>query len=232
LAKRQKKQPIRKNTLRFRVNDQIRIPDIRLVGDNLKELSETIGQNIEAGIYSTRRVLEWADRMELDLVEISPKAKPPVCQIIDYKKFLYMRKKKEKEIKSNAVKTVVKEIRFGPNISEHDFDFKLKHAINFLKEGSKVKSYVHFRGRTIVFRDRGELVLLRFIKELAEYGAPEALPKMEGRRMIVVIAPKKSALKKPVRKKNKHERRKEEEEKAAAEKAEKELQKKLNQEEE
>lgn len=232
MAKRQKRQPARKNTLRFRVNDQIRIPDIRLVGDNLKELSETIGQNIESGIYSTRRVLEWADRMELDLVEISPKAKPPVCQIIDYKKFLYMRKKKEKEIKSNAVKTVVKEIRFGPNISEHDFDFKLKHAINFLKEGSKVKSYVHFRGRTIVFRDRGELVLLRFIKELAEYGAPEALPKMEGRRMIVVIAPKKSALKKPVKKKNKHERRKEEAEKAAAEKAEKELQKRLNQEEE
>lgn len=232
MAKRQKKQPIRKNTLRFRVNDQIRIPDIRLVGDNLKELSETIGQNIEAGIYSTRRVLEWADRMELDLVEISPKAKPPVCQIIDYKKFLYMRKKKEKEIKSNAVKTIVKEIRFGPNISEHDFDFKLKHATNFLKEGSKVKSYVHFRGRTIVFRDRGELVLLRFIKELAEYGAPEAMPKMEGRRMIVVIAPKKSALKKPVRKKNKHERRKEEEDKAAAEKAAVELQKKLNEEEE
>lgn len=232
MAKRQKKQPIRKNTLRFRVNDQIRIPDIRLVGDNLKELSETIGQNIEAGIYSTRRVLEWADRMELDLVEISPKAKPPVCQIIDYKKFLYMRKKKEKEIKSNAVKTVVKEIRFGPNISEHDFDFKLKHAINFLKEGSKVKSYVHFRGRTIVFRDRGELVLLRFIKELAEYGAPEAMPKMEGRRMIVVIAPKKSALKKPVKKKNKHERRKEEEDKAAAAAAEVELQKKLNEEEE
>jgi translation initiation factor IF-3 len=232
LAKRQKRQPARKNTLRFRVNDQIRIPDIRLVGDNLKELSETIGQNIEAGIYPTRRVLEWADRMELDLVEISPKAKPPVCQIIDYKKFLYMRKKKEKEIKSNAVKTVVKEIRFGPNISEHDFDFKLKHAINFLKEGSKVKSYVHFRGRTIVFRDRGELVLLRFIKELAEYGSPEALPKMEGRRMIVVIAPKKSALKKPVKKKNKHERRKEEAEQAEKAKAEAELQKKLTQEEE
>lgn len=208
MAKRQKKQPTRKNTLRFRVNDQIRVPDIRLVGDNLKELSETIGQNIESGIYSTRRVLEWADRMGLDLVEISPKARPPVCQIIDYKKFLYMKKKKEKEIKSNAVKTVVKEIRFGPNISEHDFDFKLKHAINFLKEGSKVKSYVHFRGRTIVFRDRGELVLLRFIKELAEYGSPEAMPKMEGRRMIVVIAPKKSALKKSTKKKNKHEKRK------------------------
>lgn len=232
MAKRQKRQPARKNTLRFRVNDQIRIPDIRLVGDNLKELSETIGQNIESGIYPTRKVLQWADRMELDLVEISPKARPPVCQIIDYKKFLYMRKKKEKEIKSNAVKTVVKEIRFGPNISEHDFDFKLKHAVNFLKEGSKVKAYVHFRGRTIVFRDRGELVLLRFIKELAEFGAPEALPKMEGRRMIVVIAPKKSALKKPAKKKNKHERRKEEAEKAAAAKAEKELQKKLTQEEE
>ena len=232
MAKRQKKQPIRKNTLRFRVNDQIRIPDIRLVGDNLKELSEAIGQNIEAGIYPTRRVIEWADRVELDLVEISPNAKPPVCQIIDYKKFLYMRKKKEKEIKSNAVKTVVKEIRFGPNISEHDFDFKLKHAINFLKEGSKVKSYVHFRGRTIVFRDRGELVLLRFIKELAEHGSPEAMPKMEGRRMIVVIAPKKSALKKPVKKKNKHERRKEEADKAATEKAAKKKKKKLNEEEE
>jgi len=225
LAKRQKRQPARKNTLRFRVNDQIRIPDIRLVGDNLKELSETIGQNIESGIYPTRKVLEWADRMELDLVEISPKARPPVCQIIDYKKFLYMRKKKEKEIKSNAVKTVVKEIRFGPNISEHDFDFKLKHGMNFLKEGSKVKAYVHFRGRTIVFRDRGELVLLRFIKELAEYGAPEALPKMEGRRMIVVIAPKKSALKKPAKKKNKHERRKEEAEKKAAAEAEAKLKK-------
>lgn len=175
---------------------QVRVSEVRLVGDNLKEISEVVGQNIEAGIYSTRKVQEWADRMELDLVEISPKAKPPVCQIIDYKKFLYMRKKKEKDIKSKAVKTVVKEIRFGPNISDHDFDFKLKHAIKFLQEGSKVKSYVHFRGRTIVFRDRGELVLLRFLKELEDYGAPEALPKMEGRRMIVVIAPKKSAVKK------------------------------------
>ena len=191
------------------MNDQIRLPDIRLVGDNLQKLSEVVGIKIEAGIYPTRRVIEWADKMELDLVEISPNAKPPVCQIIDYKKFLYMRKKKEKEIKSNAVKTVVKEIRFGPNISEHDFDFKLKHAIAFLKEGSKVKSYVHFRGRTIVFRDRGELVLLRFIKELAEYGAPEAMPKMEGRRMIVVIAPKKSAIKKSgTKKKSKHDDKK------------------------
>jgi len=196
LAKRQKRHAPRKPTLRFRVNDQIRIPEIRLVGDNMKEISEAIGETIESGIYPTRRVQDWARKIDLDLVEISPKAKPPVCQLIDYKKFLYMRKKKEKEIKSKAVKTVVKEIRFGPNISEHDFDFKLKHASNFLQEGAKVKAYVHFRGRTIVFRDRGELVLLRFIKELAEFGAPEALPKMEGRRMIVVIAPKKSAIKK------------------------------------
>ena len=120
-----------------------------------------------------------------------------------------MRKKKQKEIKAKAVKTVVKEIRFGPNISEHDFDFKLKHATNFLKEGAKVKAYVHFRGRTIVFRDRGELVLLRFIKELEEFGAPEALPKMEGRRMIVVIAPKKSAIKKKA-KSSKEKRRQQE----------------------
>ena len=159
-------------------------------------ISEAVGRKIEANIYPTRQVLEWARKVDLDLVEISPKAKPPVCQIIDYKKFLYNKKKREKEIKSKAVKTVVKEIRFGPNISDHDFDFKLRHAVNFLKEGSKVKAYVHFRGRTIVFKDRGELVLLKFIKELAELGAPEALPKMEGRRMIVIIAPKKSAIKK------------------------------------
>jgi len=209
LAKRQKRIVQRKPTLRFRVNDQIRIPEIRLVGDNMKELSEAIGENIEAGIYSTRRVQDWARKVDLDLVEISPKAKPPVCQIIDYKKFLYMKKKKEKEIKSKAVKTVVKEIRFGPNISEHDFDFKLKHASNFLQEGAKVKAYVHFRGRTIVFRDRGELVLLRFINELEEFGAPEALPKMEGRRMIVVIGPKKSAIKKKAKDKKERDKDKE-----------------------
>lgn len=159
-------------------------------------ISEAVGRKIEADIYPTRQVLEWARKVDLDLVEISPNAKPPVCSIIDYKKFLYNKKKREKEIKSKAVKTVVKEIRFGPNISDHDFDFKLRHAVNFLKEGSKVKAYVHFRGRTIVFKDRGELVLLKFIKNLEEFGAPEALPKMEGRRMIVIIQPKKSAIKK------------------------------------
>lgn len=218
MAKRHKRNQPKKTTLRFRVNDQIRIHEVRLVGDNMKQVSEAVGQNIEAGIYPTRQVQDWARRMDLDLVEISPKAKPPVCQIIDYKKFLYMRKKKEKEIKAKAVKTVVKEIRFGPNISEHDFDFKLKHASNFLQEGSKVKAYVHFRGRTIVFRDRGELVLLRFIKELAEFGAPEALPKMEGRRMIVVIAPKKSAIKKKAAKaSDKREKRKQKKEDAKIE---------------
>lgn len=177
----------------FRTNYQIRIPEIRLVGENFDELSELVGQKIEPGIYNTKRALQWAQDMGLDLVEISPKAKPPVCRIIDYKKFLYQKKKKEKEIKAKAVKTVIKEIRFGPNTGDHDFDFKLRHAIGFLEDGAKVKAYVHFRGRTIVFKDRGELLLLNFIKELEEYGAPEALPKMEGRRMTVVISPKKTS---------------------------------------
>ena len=196
MARRQRRNFNRKPTLRFRINEQIRIPEVRLVGDNMEAISQAIGKKIEADIYPTRQVLEWARKVDLDLVEISPKAKPPVVQIIDYKKFLYNKKKREKEIKAKAVKTVVKEIRFGPNISDHDFDFKLRHAVNFLQEGSKVKAYVHFRGRTIVFKDRGELVLLKFIKELEPYGAPEALPKMEGRRMIVIIQPKKSAIKK------------------------------------
>ena len=175
----------------FRVNDQIRIPEILLVGDNLEEVSEIAGRKVDPGIYNTRQVIDWARRMELDLVEISPNAEPPVVKIIDYNKFLYEKKKREKEIKSKAVKTVVKEIRFGPNTDEHDFEFKLRHAQRFLEEGSKVKAYVHFRGRTIVFKDRGELLLLRFLKELEEHGAAEALPKMEGRRMTVIIQPKK-----------------------------------------
>lgn len=176
----------------FRVNEQIRVPEIRLVGDNLEEIATLIGQTIEPGIvYPTRRAREWASEAELDLVEISPNAKPPVVKIIDYNKFLYERKKKEKEIKAKAAKTVVKEIRFGPNTDDHDFEFKTRHAKGFLEEGAKVKAYVHFRGRTIVFKDRGELLLLRFLKELEEYGSAEALPKMEGRRMIVMITPKK-----------------------------------------
>ena len=195
MAKRRSYKPIERAP-QFKINDRIRVPNVRLVGDNLEKLSELLGKKISPDVYPTRQVLEWAQRMELDLVEISPKADPPVCKIIDYKKFLYMKKKREKEIKSNAVKTVIKEIRFGPNTDDHDFAFKLKHAEKFLDEGSKVKAYVFFRGRSIVFKDRGELLLLRLLKELEEKGVPENLPKLEGRRMTVMITPKKSAKKK------------------------------------
>ncbi|MEM1328383.1 MAG: translation initiation factor IF-3 [Bacteroidota bacterium] len=175
-----------------RTNDNIRIPEVRLVGDNLPAVSEKIGVDIEPGrVHDTRKVKDWARKAGLDLVEISPNAKPPVVRIIDYKKFLYDKKKKEKELKAKTKKTVIKEIRFGPNTDDHDFEFKLRHAQKFLEEGAKVKAYVYFRGRTIVFKDQGQLLLLRFIKELDEYGSAEALPKMEGRRMIVMIAPKK-----------------------------------------
>ena len=142
-------------------------------------------------IYDTNVAVQWAQEMGLDLVEISPNADPPVCKIIDYKKFLYDKKKKDKEIKAKAVKTVIKELRFGPNTDDHDFDFKLKHARKFLEEGAKVKAYVQFRGRSIVFKDRGELLLLKLLKELEEHGAAEELPRLEGRRMSVIISPKK-----------------------------------------
>jgi translation initiation factor IF-3 len=175
----------------FRINEQIRIPEVRIVGDNMDELSQVAGRPIENEVYNTRDVLKWATELGLDLVEISPNAKPPVCRVIDYNKFLYNKKKKEKEIKAKTSKTVIKEIRFGPNTDDHDFDFKLRHAKGFLEEGSKVKSFVQFRGRSIVFKERGELLLLRFIKELEDYGAAEALPKLEGRRMSVMISPKK-----------------------------------------
>lgn len=174
----------------FRTNRDIRVPRVRLVGDNLESISELVGETVEPDIYLTSKVMKWAQDVELDLVEISPNADPPVCRIIDVKKFIYDRKKKEKELKAKTAKTVIKEIRFGPNTDDHDFEFKLRHAKKFLDEGSKVKSYVHFRGRTIVFKDRGELLLLKFLKELEEHGAAEALPKMEGRRMIVMISPK------------------------------------------
>ncbi|MDX2069238.1 MAG: translation initiation factor IF-3 [Haliscomenobacter sp.] len=176
----------------FRLNDQIRVPQIRLVGDNMEQISELVGTEIKSGeVYNTRDALLWAEKSELDLVEISPNAVPPVVRIIDYNKFLYEKKKKEKEIKAKAAKTVIKEIRFGPNTDDHDFEFKVRHAKTFLEENAKVKAYVNFRGRTIVFKDRGELLLLKFLKELEEFGSPESLPKLEGRRMIVMIAPKK-----------------------------------------
>ncbi|MEM6394995.1 MAG: translation initiation factor IF-3 [Bacteroidota bacterium] len=176
---------------KFRINDYIRVPEVRLVGDNLDKISEAVGREIASDVYDTNTVKGWARDAELDLVEISPKANPPVVRIIDYKKFLYEKKKKEKEIKAKAAKTVIKEVRFGPNTDDHDFDFKLRHARGFLEDGAKVKAYVHFRGRTIVFKERGELLLLRLMKELEDLGAAEAMPKMEGRRMTVIISPKK-----------------------------------------
>ena len=165
---------------------------MRIVGDNLDKISELVGETVEPGtIYHIKKAQELAIRAKMDLVEISPNAKPPVVRIIDYKKFLYQTKKREKELKAKQQKTVIKEIRFGPNTDDHDFEFKVRHAKEFLEEGNKVKAFVQFRGRTIVFKDRGELLLLRLLKELEDYGTVEALPKMEGRRMSVFIAPKK-----------------------------------------
>ncbi len=182
----------------FRLNDAIRVPEIRLVGDNFDEISEIVGKEVETGVYKTRWVLEIAQKMNLDLIEISPNANPPVCKIIELKKFLYERKRKEKELKAKQVKVVIKEIRFGPNTDDHDFEFKVKHAISFLEEGSKVKAYVQFKGRSIVFNDRGKELLGRFLVALSEVGVPEYQPKLEERRMHVTIAPKKVA---PVKKK-------------------------------
>jgi translation initiation factor IF-3 len=149
-----------------------------------------VGENVEIGIYDINKARKLAEDQSLDLVEISPKADPPVCKIVDYSKFKYEQKKKQKEIKAKAHKTVLKEIRFGPNTDEHDFNFKLKHAINFLKEGAKVKAYVHFVGRTIVFKERGEILLLKFAQQLEEYGKVEQLPRLEGKRMSIFVSPK------------------------------------------
>ena len=150
-----------------------------------------MGDNIEGSqVVSLREALRMADELEVDLVEISPKADPPVCRLVDYQKFLYQQKRKAKEIKSKSVKIVVKEIRFGPNTDDHDYNFKLRHAENFLKEGAKVKAYVFFRGRQIVFKDQGEILLLRFAQDLEEVGKVEQMPRLEGKRMILIIAPK------------------------------------------
>lgn len=138
-----------------------------------------------------RDALSLADEMELDLVEISPNADPPVCKVVDYQKFLYQQKKKQKEIKANAAKIVVKEIRFGPNTDDHDYNFKLKHAINFLEEGAKVRAYVFFKGRSILFKDQGEKLLARFVADLDEYGKVDQTPRLEGKRMIIILSPKK-----------------------------------------
>jgi len=161
------------------VNGKITAREVRVVGDN-----------VAVDVYSLDKALEMARAQSLDLVEISPKADPPVCKIIDYSKFKYEQKKKQKEIKAKSQKTVVKEIRFGPNTDDHDFEFKLKHAIKFLQEGAKVKAYVHFVGRTIVFKERGEILLLKFAQALEEYGKVEQLPKLEGKRMFLIMSSK------------------------------------------
>ena len=191
MAKRQKRDSSSDLKYQFKKNEHIRVEEIRLVGDNFDEISTAAGYKIEPGVYKTRQAIEWARVSDLDLVMISPKADPPVCRLIEFNKFLFDKKKKEKELKSKTAKTVIKEIRFGPNTDDHDFEFKLRHAKKFLEEGAKVKAYVHFRGRAIVFKDRGELLLLKFLQELDEIGVAEGLPKLEGRRMIVMVAPKK-----------------------------------------
>ena len=150
-----------------------------------------VGDNVTPEIYNTKEALQMAFAQELDLVEISPTANPPVCRILDYQKFLYEQKKKQKEMKAKSMKVVLKEIRLGPQTDEHDFNFKLNHAIKFLKEGCKIKVDVFFKGRTIIYKDQGETMLLKFAEALLEYGKPEQMPKMEGKRMLMIIAPKK-----------------------------------------
>ena len=150
-----------------------------------------VGDGVEAKITPLEEALKTANQLGLDLVEISPKAEPPVCKVIDYKKFIYDQKKRQKAIKSKTVKVVIKELRFGPNTGEHDFNFKLKHAEKFLQDGAKVKAFVFFRGRTIIFKENGEILLLRLAQALEEYGVVESMPKLEGKRMIMLIAPKK-----------------------------------------
>jgi translation initiation factor IF-3 len=163
-----------------KINNRITAKVVRVVGDD-----------IETEVMSIQDALRLADRMELDLVEISPNADPPVCKVIDYQKFLYQQKKKQKEAKAKAAKVVVKEIRFGPNTDDHDYNFKLRHAMKFLEEGAKVRAYVFFKGRSILFKEQGEVLLLRFANDLEEYGKVEQLPRLEGKRMIISFSPKK-----------------------------------------
>ncbi len=165
---------------KHRINEKIRVPEVRLVGDN-----------VEIGVYPIAKALELAQEQVMDLVEISPNADPPVCKIIDYKKFLYEQKKREKVLKAKTTKVVVKEIRFGPNTDDHDYDFKKKHAIKFLESGAKLKAFVFFKGRSIVYQDQGQILLLKLAQDVEDYGIVEQMPKLEGKRMIMLMAPKK-----------------------------------------
>lgn len=166
----------------YRINDRIRVPEVRLVGDNVPN-----------GVYPIEKALQIAENHEMDLVEISPSANPPVCRITDYQKFLYQQKKRQKEQKAKSVRIVVKEIRFGPQTDDHDYNFKLRHAKEFLDEGAKVKAYVFFKGRSILFKEQGEVLLLRFANDLEEYAKLDQMPVLEGKRMTIMLSPKKSA---------------------------------------
>ena len=185
----------KKDNNQYRVNDQIRCKEVRIVGDD------------GSMVIPTRQALEMARQHEEDLVMISPNAEPPVCRIIDYSKFLYQQKKKAKEMKQKQVKVEVKEIRFGPQTDEHDYNFKLKHAQEFLSEGNKVRAYVFFRGRSILFKEQGEVLLLRFANDLEEYGKVEQMPKLEGKKMFLFLAPKKAGVAKKSQQKMARERR-------------------------
>ncbi|MEL6916764.1 MAG: translation initiation factor IF-3 [Bacteroidota bacterium] len=179
MRRRFRPQPRRENKNPHNINEKITAPNVRLVGDN-----------VEVGVYSLQDAIVKSNELGLDLVEISPKADPPVCKIIDYKKFLYEQKKREKAMKAKASKVVVKEIRFGPQTDDHDYEFKKKHAEKFLKDGAKLKAYVFFKGRSIVYKDQGEILLLKLASELEDYGKVEQMPKLEGKRMTMFLAPK------------------------------------------
>lgn len=168
-----------------KINEKIRANEVRLVGDN-----------VETGVFSITEAIRIADDLELDLVEISPNADPPVCKIVDYQKFLYQQKKREKEQKSKQTKVVVKEIRFGPQTDDHDYNFKLKHALEFIKEGCKLKAYVFFKGRSILFKEQGEVLLLRLASDLEDVAKVDSLPQLEGKRMIIMFSPKAIKVKK------------------------------------
>lgn len=184
-----------KKTNQYRVNEQIRVKEVRIVGDN------------ESIVVPTRQALDMAREQGVDLVEISPNAQPPVCRLIDYSKFLYQQKKRAKELKAKQIKQEVKEIRFGPQTDEHDYNFKLKHAKEFLEEGNKVRAFVFFRGRSILFKEQGEVLLLRFANDLEEYGKVEQLPALEGKKMFLYLSPKKAGVAKKSQQKMDRERR-------------------------
>ena len=192
----------------YRVNEQIRVREVRIVGDGGSQ------------VVPTRQALDMAREQGVDLVEISPNAEPPVCRLIDYSKFLYQQKKHAKEMKAKQVKVEVKEIRFGPQTDDHDYNFKLKHAKEFLEEGNKVRAYVFFRGRSILFKEQGEVLLLRFANDLEEYAKVEQLPRLEGKKMFLFLAPKKAGVAKKSQQKRDNERREAEAKESARQEAE------------